>query len=321
MAFPSVVGAKCSRRGFLMLTSLLLPKLVRGDSQLPRVGSLPGTDLPSSLYGSLRTFIPPLFCTAYINPTVTGQAGQEAIVAKYPLSLVPQDIRAPFKRWRDKVKTLNPTQVMLGYLSVNNEVFVPGPGHDAINKARGEWARWPTGHIPTAYNPPRRLFDLRSPKWRESFMEACRVTLASYPYDGLYLDNCSVFRITHPLPSVRSEMLASLQKALLQLRAEFPRTLLVGNTRHDFKGLNGEMNENRIGEMGGEMGDFPGHHSPRMELHQTLLKNANDVETVEKEMRETFRYGGFFSAAMNYQQVLWFDIFDEVVTKYRESTK
>lgn len=318
MSIKSQVAPKISRRGFLICSSALLCRAYAGEDSLEsQNGLLLTRNRTSSLAGGLRTFLPPLFCTAYINPIYPAQAGQENIVARYPLSLVPQDTRYQFKRWRDKVKQLNPAHVMLGYLSVNNEVFSPGPGHDVINKARGEWVRWPTGYVPTAFNPPRRLFDLRSPKWRDSFLEACRVTLASYPYDGLYLDNCSVFRVAHPLPSVRTEMLESLQAALHQLRREYPNILLVANTRYNFAALNGEMNENRIRELDHEMTVFRGHQLPRLDLHQTLLEDAKDQETVKKEMIATFNRGGFYAAAVNYQKVYWFEIFDEVMDQYR----
>lgn len=321
MTIHSLATKHWSRRRFIALSSLsalALPGIARGQQvdETPRLNQFLRETANSSLRGTLRTELPPLFITAYINPMYAVQAGQEAAVARYPLSLVPQDTRPAFKRWRDKVKSLNPKQIMLGYLSVNNEVFSPGPGHDVLNRARGEWARWPMGHVPTAFTPPRRLFDLRSPKWRDSFLEAARVTFASYPYDGLYLDNCSVFKITHPLESVREEMLASLQEALLLLRAEFPKIILIGNTRFNFEGLNGEMNENRFRELQKETEPFAGHVSPRLELHQSVLKAANDITTVEEELLGTLRVGGLYGAAVNYQQALWFDMFDEVLEAY-----
>jgi len=46
--------------------------------------------------------------------------------------------------------------------------------------------------------------------------------LASYAFDGLFLDNCTVFQIANPLPSVHAEMIAALQRVLIALRQEFP---------------------------------------------------------------------------------------------------
>ena len=265
--------------------------------------------------------IPPLFCVAYVTPDAFGQRGQEPMVAKYPLALVPQDNRLHFKRWRDRVKAINPGIVLLGYQMVIEETMVPGPGHDRLRKAQNSWCVYPGGIIPTVESKPKRMriFDPRNPEWRDSFLEACRHTLSSYPFDGLFLDQCSVFYKAHPLQGVRQEMKVALQETLLELRREFPKAILVGNSRESWSGLNGEMNEGRPDTLAKEFEFFSGHVLPRVELCQTYLRRDNDVETVKREMSLAHQYGGFYGACVNAQHVLWFDIFDEIIAKYKSA--
>ena len=105
----------------------------------------------------------PLFCTAYITPDVPDQAGQENLVARYPLAIVPQDNRYASRRWRDSIKNLNPDICFLGYQMVMEETTSPGPGHKRLSDLKGAWSRYPWGTIPTV-GPSwkrRRIFDPR----------------------------------------------------------------------------------------------------------------------------------------------------------------
>jgi hypothetical protein len=262
--------------------------------------------------------IPRLFCTAYIDPTISTQAGQEAIVARYPLALVPQDIRTSFIRWRDRVKELNPKIVMLGYQMVIEETTVPGPGHDKQRQLSNAWCVYPGGTVPTVgpISKSRRIFDPRKKEWQENFVEACRATLTSYPYDGLYLDQCTVFGRAHPFPDVRAEMRQALQDGIIRVRNEFSATILVGNSSFHWRGLNGELNEGRPGNMD-ELDPFDGHVGPRIQLYQSLLRHSFDVGVMKKEMAKAHARGAFYGAAVDYQHALWFDEFDEVIAQFR----
>jgi hypothetical protein len=153
--------------------------------------------------------IPPLFCAAYITPDAPGQKNQERAVARYPLTLVPQDTRLPFKQWRDRVKSINPRIVMLGYLNVITECRVPGPGHDILRNVKRSFCIYPDGKVPTAFES-RRIFDPRTQEWKDRFIEACSATLRSYPYEGLFLDNCTIFGIASPINPVIEEMKVAL---------------------------------------------------------------------------------------------------------------
>ena len=269
----------------------------------------------------LRT-IPPLFCIAYIDPTVLGQEGQEAIVARYPLTLVPQDVRIPFVRWRDRVKGLNPSTVVLGYQMVIEETTVPGPGHDKQRELSNAWCVYPGGFIPTVPVSKRnfRIFDPRKKEWQDNFLEACRATLNSYPYDGLFLDQCTVFERAHPFEGVKAEMRQAIQDTLVMVRKEFPFHILVGNSSYHWRGLNGELNEGRPNDMG-ELSPFEGHVDPRIQLYHSRLRHSYDIGVLKKEMAKAHSRGAFYGAAVNYQHVLWFDEFDEVLADFKRASK
>ena len=313
-----LLDADISRRSFFLyslgsLTGIACsPQLSHGSW----LSSLTATISPP-----LRT-IAPLFCTAYIDPTRPDQAGQEAIVARYPLALVPQDVRPPFIRWKYRVKELNPSIITLGYLIVINEGFVPGPGHDKQRELANAWSVYPDGSIATVeYAKSKlRIYDPRKKEWQDNFLEACRATLNSYPYDGLFLDQCSVYAIAHPVEEVRAEMRKALQDTIAMARKEFPSHILVGNSKYHWIGLNGEMNENRPNAME-ELDRFSGHVEPRIQLYQSLLRHSYDLGVMKKEMAKAHARGAFYGAAVNYQHALWFDEFDEVIAQFKRASK
>jgi hypothetical protein len=266
-----------------------------------------------------RRPVAPLFCLAYITPDAPGQGGQEPLVARYPLAIVPQDDRDQFRKWRDEIRNMNADIVFLAYQMVHEETTVPGPGHDELRRTRNSWCLYPGGFQPfTSWGERRhRLYDPRTPEFAECFLRACRAVLHSYPYGGLFLDNCTIFPIAHPLPSVRSEMREALQRVLLRLRDEFPDVLIVGNSSENWKGLNGEMNEGRPEQMESELRHFDGHALPNMDMYQTVLRSAGDIETVRHDMRKVFQLGAFYGANVESTHVLWFDDFDKVLDEYR----
>ena len=272
-----------------------------------------------NLYAFRLKNVPPLFCVAYITPDAPGQENQQAIVARYPLALVPQDNRPVFRIWRDRVKELNPDILMLGYQIVIEESTVPGPGHDVMRTIKNSWCNYPGGFIPTVgkKGKQRRIYDPRSNVWQERFLEACDRTLASYPFDGIFLDQLTVYFKSHPSPFARKEMLEALRDAVLKLRREFPNVILIGNSSYSFTGLNGEMVENRIGDAQTELAPFHGHAQPRMELVHTILKNPADVENLVRDMPIAHARQAYYGASVDYQHVLWFEQFEAVVENYK----
>lgn len=316
-AMQQLMNESLSRRSFLLrsmvgLSGLALSSLSPSLSSSQALGSLTGP-----VESSLR--IPPLFCIAYVNPEIPRQANQEGVIARYPLAIVPQSDRPAHVRWRDRIKELNPKIIMLGYQMVAEQTTVPGPGHDKLRDTTDAWAVYPGGFYPTidpGNGQRRRLFDIRKQEWQQAFLNACRATLESYPYDGLFLDQCSVFEITHPIPSVKTAMRQALQSTLLRLREEYPNTIFIGNSSYNWEGLNGELNEGNLSRVPTELAPFDGHAQPAMDMYVSRLRHRNDVETVKKEMTLVYKQGGVYAASVTYQQVLWFDLFDKVMKSY-----
>lgn len=313
-----LVNANMSRRSFLKHSTAGLVALTLGCSH-PNTGGQAQGISHSRVTGTTRGVqsIPPLYCIAYIDPDIPSQANQESMVARYPLALVPQDSRRSHVQWRDRIKLLNPQIILLGYQLTIDETTVPGPGHDRLRLAKDSWCVYPNGHIPRI--PPKsfRVYDPRKVEWQEAFLEACHITLASYPYDGLFLDDCTVFDIAHPSVLVRSEMREALQATLLRLRKAFPHTIFVGNGSENWIGLNGEMNEGRPQQMVQELALFSGHAHPGIDLYYSSLEGPNDIEKVKREMAVAHSQGAFYGAAVDMQHVLWFDAFDEVMARYK----
>ncbi len=262
--------------------------------------------------------IPPLFVTAFIDPAIAAQRGQEALVARYPLALVPQDNHEKSITWKDRVRKHNSRIILLGYQQVAHETTVPGPGHRILRGAKDTYIRYPSGRVPDIARPPRKwpLFDYRKAEWQDAFLEACAAVLKSYPYAGLFLDNCTVFNAHHPDPIVREQLREALQQSLIELRRMFPDTILIGNSSRQWTGLNGEMNEGRLKALRKEGKSFSGHAQPEMDLFMTYLKSPNDNDLLRKRLKAALRNGFMFGAAVTPQKVLWFDEFDEVIDAY-----
>lgn len=279
-----------------------------------------------SAQGSMREVldVPPLFCTAWISPWLAGQGGQEEVIAKYPMALVPQDVRPEARQWMSRIKELNPDIILLSYQIVIEETAVPGPGHDIMRQLKNAWCVYPGGLVPDVHVPPTkrrmRVFDPRHPAFGPALIEACNSVMASYPYDGLYLDQCTIYMIASLIPSVRNEMHIALQEALLALRREFPNTIIVGNSRYNWVGLNGEMVENRPNDIAQECVPFDGHQKPHIELVQSYLKSSDDIAIVKRDMAMAHACGALYGACVNNQHVLWFKAFDGVIANWRRAS-
>lgn len=268
--------------------------------------------------------IPPIYCLAYNNPASPGQYGQDRIVARYPLGIFSQDNDVNFRRWRDSIRGLNPDIIMLGYQDVIQEPEIPGPGHDLLRTVH-DFCIYPNGYVPTVPGPypgaRNRIYDPGSPRWQDAFIAACKATLKSYPYDGLFLDQCTVFQVSHPIQEIRKEMLDALQATLLRLRSEMPDIYIIGNSSDKFAGLNGEMNEGRLPDLKAESVTFPGHKRPEMNMYLSLLTTPDDTETVRREMALAHSYGTYYGACVTGSKPLWFNAFDEVIAKFNDSKK
>ncbi len=308
------------RRNFLKYSALTAASLVvtprlQGAIQLPANGVIAptwdGIDL------SWSNNIPPLFITAYIDPSIRIQKNQEAIVAKYPLALVPQTNRLIDRQWRDKVKSINPDIKMLAYQMVIEQTTVPGPGHDEMRKLLNTWVAYPGGFKPTVNVSGRKryLYDPRIIRWQDQFIKACESTLKSYPYDGLYLDQCTIFNIASLLPSARLEMLNALNATLDKLRMRFPDTLIIANSSNNFPMLNGELNENRAKNLIAEVSDEKTVR-PVFNFHQRIVPSMTKAAVLRQDCAFAFKQKSFFGVAINYQKAEWPRFFDEIIAQY-----
>jgi len=259
--------------------------------------------------------IPKIFCVAYVDPKIQKQRNQEPTVAKYPLAIVPQSMHKTSVAWRNKIKSINPDIMFLAYQMVIEETTVPGPGHDEFRKLSNVWSSYPGGYIPSVgpSNKKRRIFDPRLKSWQDAFINACRKTLLSYPYDGLFLDQCTIYVKAHPAPWVRKEMEIALQSTILKLRKEFPDKIIIGNSRYNWKGLNGEMTENRLKDADKEFIPFNGHVKPEMNLLMSYLRDKNDKKAFIEGFEASKKLGAFYAATVTAQEVLWFDEFDDLI--------
>jgi hypothetical protein len=257
--------------------------------------------------------VAPIYIVAYIEP----DSGQEALVARYPLAIVPQSIAPKYMRWRDTVRSLNPEIVLLGYqmTSLEPNSSGRGPGHDLMAHIQKSWVVSPGGTQPTVETPPRRLYDMRRDEWKAAFLDACSATLKSYPYDGLFLDQCSVFGAHAPnSPLLRGEMRDHLQGVLLELRNRHPNALIIGNSSYQWKGLNGAMSEDRNQFLRTELAPAPGQASPALNLGLMYLKEGIDNPArIEAYLIQTLSMGAFFTALHSTKRATWFPIFDRVL--------
>lgn len=265
--------------------------------------------------------VPPLYCVAYITPKIPDQAGQEKTIARYPMTLVPQAVDRQSIKWRDTIKSINPDIIMLGYHDVIDQTTVPGPGHVHMSKITDAWATRPDG-VRSATGPAskrRYIYDPRKPSFQNALVEACQIVMDSYPYDGLLLDQCTIYRAAHPDASVREEMLAALREAILKVRQALPNAILIGNSSYDFPGLNGEMLENRPSTARQEIKPFPQHTKPEINLFQLAIDNPNQIDKVKTNMALAHELGASFGCGVNYQHVLWYDFFDDVMRDYKRT--
>src|SRR5947208_637038 len=114
--------------------------ITRRTALLAGAGALLSSHASAKILGGPSFKVPPLYCVAYITPTIPGQAGQESVIARYPMTLVPQSVDKASIRWRDEIKSHNPDIIMLGYHDVIDQTTVPGPGHALMSKITDAWS-------------------------------------------------------------------------------------------------------------------------------------------------------------------------------------
>ncbi len=293
----------------------------RRTALLAGAGALVASRASARMFNTPGFKVPPLHCVAYITPTASDQAGQESIVARYPMALVPQSMDKASIRWRDTIKSINPDIIMLGYHDVIDQTTVPGPGHALMSKVTDAWSMRPDGALSATgpLNKRRYIYDPRQPSFQSALVEACLAVMQSYPYDGLLLDQCTIYRAAHPDAAVRDEMLQALRETVLKIRAALPNAILIGNSSYNFQGLNGEMLENRPKDAARQLAHFTGHVEPEINLYQLEIKKNAPVEQIRQSMAVAHSLGASFGCGPDYQHIVWYDIFDDVMRDYRKT--
>lgn len=261
---------------------------------------------------------PPLFCTAYIDPYIPQQGGQQARIARYPIAIVPQDDRPLAKAWRDDIRLMNPSIKLIAYQMVIEETTVPGPGHRVLGKASGVWAKWPGGYQPKVKLGPnkfRRIFDPRDKRWQTAFLDACSTTLESDNYAGLMLDQCTIFDLASPVAGVRVEMLNALEATLKKLKQRHPDAFLIGNAHVRYPALSGQYIENSAEHL--MLGATSDKTTSDVTFYQALFPKLQDNLSRAIDVCERSLSAGYlFSVASNYQKVEWPSFFDEIQACY-----
>lgn len=262
--------------------------------------------------------IPPLFCTAYIDPSIMSQRGQEAEVAKFPLAIVPQSNRSIDVRWRDAIKSHNPRILLLAYQMSVEETTVPGPGHDRLRAASNAFITRSGGSFPFTTlrdGRRRRLYDPRSQQWQDALVDSCSIVLQSYPYDGLFLDQCAVFSNMPGHFGEFSEMESGLRSALQRIAAASPRCIIVANSNLNYAMINGHMLENQPIRLL-VSSDVANRH-PAVNLFQLLIPSGRLSSRVLNNIATSaLRRGYFFGATDSYQKVRWLPVHDAIMAAY-----
>lgn len=264
----------------------------------------------------------PFFCVAYINPGIKSQKNQEKHIAKYPIAIVSQGTQKYYLEWLDRIVGINPKIKLLGYQMVIEETLNPGPGHDILRSAKNAWVTYPDGTIPTVTyrtnvkNTRKRIYDPRSNSWQRKFIDGCSAVLDSYRFDGLFLDQCTVYSGAAKNKDDFRGMMDSLNEALILLRERYPEKIIIGNSKYNWTALNGELNESRPNKIIAEMDTEFIRNVKRLEMFHLYTQESYSDEFIKKLIRDAFASKAFFGCSPNAQNVRWLSVFDDVLKEY-----
>ncbi len=264
----------------------------------------------------------PLYCAAYIDPTNPSMQGQDQYIAKFPIAVVPQDTLPPYLVWKNGLKTLNPDLKLLAYMGASEESMVSGPGFDLIHQlAPNSWltVNGKPVTVPVGGTPGftvGRVYDPRDPVWQNAFILACAAVLNSYPYSGIFLDQCYIYGKPPMTSTDINSMQVALNATLLKLRASFPNKIIIANSSITWDGVNGEMNEGRPADLPAEAAAYPGHASPRMELFYYSMTSPTDTVNAVQMFNLALQNKAFFGTSYSAQVINWYPFFDDILQGY-----
>lgn len=265
---------------------------------------------------------------AYLIPDSHGQ--QLEALAKFGMIVVPQQMTmGRGSAWKDAIRSVNPDAIILGYQMLSEETNAAdrGPGDLVMASLSGGtpdayMRNGPngddTGTITLNQSNGLKLFDYRKRVYRDGILSALDAVMASYPYDGFFLDNCNVFQAHHPQASVRQACMESLKALTSQIRGRFPNSVIIGNGPRKFPGLNGEMNENRPADFRAELSPYAGHEQPEAPVSVWQLSSENDAEfRAVYERGKDINPMTFWGSYVTPQSVKWFQTHDIIVAESR----
>lgn len=176
-------------------------------------------------------------------------------VASHDVAIINQANRDVDIIWRAALKAANPDIKILCYQQVAHEALETGDGNKIMYDLRFPWPNsghmfyeTAAGYVPVyrpqeGASPQTLMYDYRLAKWQDAFHKACDAVLDYENCDGLFLDNCTVWKHVFTEGDSHAEATVALGEVLLDLRRRHPTTLITGNGAESWPGLNGEMVE------------------------------------------------------------------------------
>lgn len=262
-----------------------------------------------------------LFQTVY---NVNNTPEEAAIAAKYDMLIVKQTPIAggssytSFMQWLGIIKGINPGIKILSYIIVAQEpgFFAPGVGNSILMNwptyapyGMEPWLMTPAGDIAAITEDwkVRRLFDYRKTVWKDLFKQSVQAIMNTYPFDGLFFDNCTASWSKH-IPNQQA-LSDALQQTLLDIRYLYPGKWFIGNCVENWMGLNGEMNESRPSQSS-ELEPVNGQIVPNLNCYYmgvTVSTPDNDI-VAGRSLAES--KGAWFGVYDPARAVFWPPVFD-----------
>lgn len=262
--------------------------------------------------------------------------GQEQVVARFPLVIVPQTYRtaSPIREHLDAIRAFNPDAIFLAYQIPFEDVLPEGtgPGYDALRHLRS---------IESAYmhdaqgkrllvaelSGTRGMFDPRSPAVRAAILAAASALLEAYPHDGIFFDNYGIKnamlldengnQFTGAPGQVWSEVdyaskLGAMVTLAEEIRAAWPGALLIANSANVFPAFNGELVEgsSQFYRMPVQAAELPGRVQPFIPLFQDTPVSGPDDPIIAARGAQVHAHGGWYGASVHNQDILWPTAFD-----------
>lgn len=256
---------------------------------------------------------------AYVDNKLPVQQGQGPDIAKFKRSIIGQRDVTEDRALRNEIMTINPAHEMLSYIECTQRNPTSGtgpgggPGYDvlrggalgdtvAIAARANETCVKVNGTLLLANGQYR--YDWRLPLTRELFVQAVLAIYATFPYKGIIVDNGAGFNDAYPDPLVLADMLAGRQQGYYDLAAAAPDKMILVNAQGQFRGVNGEMVENRLTNWNAELTQHVSQKQPRFDIGVWTTPTTVPTDAqIQSQMDIAFAKGAWFYWCQNYQHV------------------